>query len=144
MISQRALIPVPPSVNNLFLNRAKSKNGKGGGRIRTVEYEAWRVEAVIRMSIDLVPVTSYPVQVILWILAGKDFRRSRDVANCEKAATDALVEAKIIKGDSVVHVWDADQRYRPIPGKGHTTRCYIEIIEGKTFDLPEWAQGVAA
>jgi Holliday junction resolvase RusA-like endonuclease len=124
-VTQRCFIPVPPSVNNLFLSTGKR-------RMRTQAYDAWLVEAIIRMQIDLTPVKVYPVAVFIHVEGGKNFRASRDIANCEKAATDALVKAGILEDDCIRCLWDTAQSYRPRTGEADSV-CYVEVTDELLF-----------
>jgi Holliday junction resolvase RusA-like endonuclease len=103
-------IPLPPSTNNLFINL------KRGGRTESPKYRAWKKEvAPILESVS--PVRTYPVQITLAIRDGKGWRSNSDIANREKAATDALVSAGIITDDQqkyvrrlVMEFWDSETR----------------------------------
>lgn len=57
------------------------------------------------------PAEAYPVEV--WMrLVGDDVNQARDVANCEKAITDAMVRAGVLVDDSVKYVAGNHQQYR--------------------------------
>ncbi len=86
-------IPLPPSTNNLFINK------KRGGRIDSPKYRAWK-KLVAPLLNGIPPVKSYPVQITLAIRKGKGWRSNSDIANREKAATDALVTAGILLDDT--------------------------------------------
>jgi Holliday junction resolvase RusA-like endonuclease len=103
-------IPLPPSTNNLFINL------KRGGRTESPKYRAWKKE--VSPILESVPaVKSYPVQLTLAVRVGKGWRSNSDIANREKAATDALVSAGILKDDTckyvqrvVIELWDSETR----------------------------------
>jgi crossover junction endodeoxyribonuclease RusA len=83
-------IPVPPSANNLFINRP------GGGRAKSPAYRKWIEEAGWRLREQL----AQPV-------AGKTFsltiyapvNRQRDISNVIKATEDLLVSMGLIPVD---------------------------------------------
>lgn len=121
-MKQCCLLPiVPPSVNNLFFNAGKR-------RVKTGAYSAWAAEAVIRMSIGLKPVAIYPCVVLIEVYGGKEFNEQRDIANCEKAATDALVTAGVLQGDSVKFVRLNAQLYVP-RAKSEHSYCNVWIFD---------------
>lgn len=91
-------LPIPPSVNNLFVN---GKNGQG--RYPSSRYTAWKREAqeaildqVIRGGLVL-PMT-ITFQVGLTITISEKCRS--DLDNCAKAIIDFLVAQGIIQDDS--------------------------------------------
>jgi Holliday junction resolvase RusA-like endonuclease len=90
-------LPLPPTTNNLFIN------SRGGGRVLSVRYRDWKPLAAARLK-HLPPVTEYPVAITYRIIWGKGWRANWDVSNREKAATDALVEAGVLQGDSCLYV----------------------------------------
>ena len=93
----RVAVPVPPSVNNLFINVG------GRGRVPSREYTAWKRLAQPLVRAKLPPPPAYPVEVNYLIRPGKGWRVNADVANREKGLTDALVAAGVLPDD--------DQRY---------------------------------
>jgi crossover junction endodeoxyribonuclease RusA len=89
----RVAVPVPPSVNSLYLNV------RGRGRVPTPAYRAWRAAAEPVIAAKLPPPPSFPVEVCGVILPGKGWRVTADVGNREKALTDALVAAGVLPDD---------------------------------------------
>jgi crossover junction endodeoxyribonuclease RusA len=85
-----AILPFPPSVNNLFLNVAR------GGRVKTAKYRAWEKEADAVMPSGIVRLNG---EVIALYTLGRPDRRRRDVANCEKAISDTLTRWGVLQDD---------------------------------------------
>ncbi|HDA7431526.1 TPA: RusA family crossover junction endodeoxyribonuclease, partial [Staphylococcus aureus] len=84
-------MPFPPSTNNLFINVAK-------GRIPSARYADWRQEAGWSLKAQRPRSIKGPVILKYLFQEGQD-RRKRDIGNLEKAATDLLVEHKVIESD---------------------------------------------
>jgi len=89
-------LPYPPSVNRLW--RAK----KGGGVYRSAEYVSWQKAAAWEIAIQ-VKSRSIQGRYRLTIEAVAPDKRRRDLANLEKALSDALVAAKVVEDDSFCH-----------------------------------------
>lgn len=86
-------LPMPPSVNAMFANRA----GNGRGRITTRKYNEWRRQAGLQiMGQGPLRKISGPVAIRLII---SDSTRG-DIDNRCKAVLDLLVSHKIIEDDS--------------------------------------------
>ncbi len=86
-------LPIPPSVNELF------RNVPGKGRVKTQVYNDWRAHALtsIRMQ-QLTPIDGHVLIRLNVEMAGN----RADLDNRVKAIFDAIVEAKIIRDDSLV------------------------------------------
>lgn len=82
-------VPMPPSVNNLFVNVV------GRGRVPSSRYTKWRIAAGLTLNDQKVPRLDGPVHLEYSI--GTNTRA--DLANTEKALTDLLVSSAIIDGD---------------------------------------------
>ena len=105
------MLPLPPSVNNLFSGRTK--------RFPSKRYKAWREEAGWALAAQRpLPSFTEPVEVTLSI--GRPDRRKRDLDNLFKAPIDLLVEFGVLADDHLIHrlsaSWDSD-----------VTGCMIEI-----------------
>ena len=83
-------LPMPPSVNALFLNRAS------GGRARTKMYNEWIVEAGWRIQMQNVGMIAGPYEID--IKFARLSKRS-DLGNREKALSDLLVKHGILEDD---------------------------------------------
>lgn len=90
MLAQTFYLPVPPSLNNAFINI------KGRGRIKSPEYRAWTVEAGYRLKGQgPVPIKG-PVMVSIIAI---ETNLQRDIDNLIKPVLDLLVAHQIIEGD---------------------------------------------
>lgn len=88
-------LPVPPSVNNLFVNV------RGKGRVKSREYKVWLDQADKLMKFARhAPVIS-PAEVSIRV--GK-CNAQRDLDNLNKPVLDILVHAGIIENDNLNHV----------------------------------------
>lgn len=115
-----ATVPVPPSVNNLFLT-------VGRKRVKTPEYREWLEQSVPALARLRKP-ERFPVRITVTLFG--NVNQARDVANVEKAIGDALVLAGIIPDDSIrAGVWETIQRYRPgAAGMGPVAIVTVEPI----------------
>ena len=97
-LSPCVTVPIPPRLSDLF-------GGTGNRRYVTKKYQAWRnaVDDVFATMLP-VPQDQYPVEVRWVILPGKRWRTAADVANREKAITDAMVRAGVLVDDSQDYV----------------------------------------
>lgn len=108
-------IPVPPSVNKLFANRA-------GGRFKTREYKDWLSEAAWMIREQLPdPV---PGRIVVLISAERE-SLSADIDNRVKAILDLLVKSKVIDDDRFVTGVAVSWAPR---GRGRTARARIAIM----------------
>lgn len=87
-------LPIPPSVNNLFMN------ARGKGRIKSPEYRAWLASANTLMNVARHGLVPSPVTVTVRV--GND--TGRDLDNLGKPVLDVLVASGVIADDSVNHV----------------------------------------
>jgi crossover junction endodeoxyribonuclease RusA len=112
-----AILPFPPSVNNLFLNVAR------GGRVKTAKYWAWEKEAdalkpggIVRLNGELVAVYTF----------GRPDKRRRDVANLEKAIGATLTRWGVMEDDcQIVDIrlrWGKADEINP-------GECRVELVE---------------
>ncbi len=86
-------VPVPPSTNNLYVNRAK-------GRSKSTEYRDWIATVSMRMMV-LRPINTGPFRITYTLMGGSDLNLGRDLGNIEKPLTDLLVSTKRICNDSL-------------------------------------------
>ena len=106
-------LPIPPSVNGLFLN------AKGKGRVKTRAYSVWctEVDWTLKRSQRL-PEGAYAVTA--WI----PLNRKSDLDNRIKAILDALVRNKVVPDDR----WcDRIIAHRADPSES-TARVTVETI----------------
>jgi hypothetical protein len=93
----RVVVPVPPRLSDL------TNNVPGVGRVPTKLYRRWQAAAVPLLR-AMPPPPAHPVEVCVLILPGKGWRVTADVANREKATTDALVKAGVLPDDNQRYV----------------------------------------
>lgn len=100
-------VPVPPSTNHLFAT-------VGRRRIVTRDYKAWQAVAIPILERLARPV-EYPCEV--WMTLRGKANGNRDIANIEKAITDAMVKAGVLPDDKLRYVVGNHQLYRPDDGE---------------------------
>lgn len=117
MKSFSAILPFPPSVNNLFMNVSR------GGRIKTAKYRAWEKQADAAIPSGIVKLQG---DVIAVYVLGRPDRRRRDIANTEKAVGDTLVRWGVLEDDcQIVDIrlrWGRTDEIRP-------GECRVELVE---------------
>jgi crossover junction endodeoxyribonuclease RusA len=112
-----ALLPFPPSVNNLFLNV------KRGGRVKTPKYRAWEKVADGYQPSGIVRLNG---EVVATYTFGRPDRRRRDVANLEKAVGDTLTRWGVLQDDCQI----VDIRLRwGSAGEIKPGECRVELSE---------------
>ena len=84
-------LPMPPSTNNLFVNRSK------GGRFPSQKYADWIQEAGWELKRQRPAKVAGKVAVLFEF--GKPDKRKRDLDNRLKAPLDLLVEHGVIEAD---------------------------------------------
>lgn len=122
MNSFSALLPFPPSVNNLFLNVSR------GGRVKTAKYRAWEKEADAAKPSGIVKLRGDVVAIYTF---GRPDKRRRDVANLEKAASDTMTRWGVLEDDSQI----VDIRLRW--GGTHEVaagECRVELVQADSID----------
>ena len=89
-MSVQIILPMPPSVNGLFAGKTR--------RYRSKSYEAWIVEAGLRLNLQRPSPCFGPVHLALEVEEQRTKRR-QDLSNRIKAVEDLLVSHGIIEGD---------------------------------------------
>jgi Holliday junction resolvase RusA-like endonuclease len=124
------LIPMPPSVNNLWtpVRRRNKRTGRMFETlVRTKHYKAWLKDAVPLVRCQMSVLTS-PVKATITIRGGDGWEESRDLDNCLKATLDAMVAAQRIRDDSCLNVIHSEVMYLlPLPGK--PACCWLTVRE---------------
>lgn len=103
---------MPPTSNNLFATVSgkgftftrKGKIRNKSIRVKTKDYVDWLAKAVPVMR-EMGQVKNFPVEVRIVLFPGDGWRSTSDVANREKAVTDALVTAGVIPDDNTKYVY---------------------------------------
>lgn len=85
-------LKMPPTANNLF------PTGKNGRRFPSKAYTAWKAVAALDILQQCRGVQLTGRIDITYVFCFSD-KRARDIANFEKATTDALVDAGVIRDD---------------------------------------------
>jgi Holliday junction resolvase RusA-like endonuclease len=95
-VRQVFYLPMPPSVNELFFNKA------GKGRVKTTKYQAWLTAAGWHLNIQKAkPMTG---EALVYLSIYRKDKRG-DLDNRTKAILDLAVAHKIIRDDrDVVHI----------------------------------------
>jgi len=92
----RLLLPIPPSTNNLFVNK------RTGGRARAAAYKAWLIEAGWEVKLQRPPTLHEPLRTCLRVLIEAPVGQNRDLDNVPKGILDVLVKMGVIADDSLV------------------------------------------
>lgn len=100
-------LPMPPSVNNMFANKA------GGGRTKSNRYRAWRSSCGWTIKEQRARPIHGPVDLVYTF--ERDATKA-DLGNLEKAMTDLLVEMGLIDGDGPDVVQEITLRWGAIQG----------------------------
>ena len=108
-------LPLPPSSNNAYFNN------KRGGRTLTKEGEAYRLQAAWELRVQRAK--PFEGRAIVHIdISEKECSVASDVANREKLVTDALVDAGVLKNDSMKFVKGVNTHWDP-----EITGCRVRI-----------------
>jgi Holliday junction resolvase RusA-like endonuclease len=113
-------VPIPPSTNNLFVNRAGKLHG---GRAKGPFYKIWLQEAGWEIKRQRVPLITGIVAVVI----DAPLNRRRDLDNALKPLLDLLVRQQVLKDDNLID----DLRIRR-SGVGNQVTISIEqmIVKG--------------
>lgn len=93
-LEQRIALPMPPSLNNMFLN-VRNK-----GRVKTENYRKWTTAAGWLLKSQHPRKFDVPVSIIIELNFSAKASRS-DLDNRSKALIDLLVEHAVIPDDSI-------------------------------------------
>ena len=88
-----AELPLPPSVNNLFVTR-------GNRRFKSPEYRAWLALVIPKLS--RLKRVAGPFEIVLTVFG--EVSASRDIDNMIKPVVDACVKADVIGNDTIRQV----------------------------------------
>lgn len=112
----RLSLPYPPSANALW-------RSVGGRNISSREYREWQKAAAQEALVQRPTKVAGPYSIALSV--DRPDNRRRDLANLEKATSDALVSAGVIADDCLARKIELEWSDRPA-GKG--ARVHICII----------------
>ena len=115
MTTARVELPIPPSVNAMFLNRRAGRPGRG--RVKSSTYQHWIIEAGWEAKLASLPKFGGAYALTLSLPQGM----RGDVDNRLKPVLDLFVDLQITADDK--HCSEARVRRADVP-KG---RCIVEI-----------------
>jgi len=123
----RFILPLPPSVNNLFATRR-------GKRVPSPRYRAWRDEAGMMVLHQRVGrrLPDPPYHLDVWLFPND--RRERDADNYHKAPQDLLASVLHFDDSEVI---DASQHLRQRPNLAQG-RCIVYLHHSLGWDELEW------
>lgn len=101
-------LPMPPTTNNLFINRGKS-------RIDSPKYAAWKRLAGWELLRQHPPRIRGPVSVLIEVSL-QESNDTWDLCNREKATMDLLVTQGVIQGDNRPIVREFGMRWTDVAG----------------------------
>lgn len=114
------ILPFPPTLNNLFINNPQTR-----GRFASKKYRTWQDEAARAIEMQRPFLAWQNMGVSVTYSFGRPDKRRRDVANYEKAISDALTRGGVLGDDAQIeHMtlrWDSD-----------VVGCRVEIEEFPT------------
>lgn len=115
-----AELPIPPSVNHLFVTR-------GNRRFKSELYREWlrSVDAPLRR---LARPTRFPVAIEVTVFGPINW--SRDLDNLLKPLGDAMVATGVLPGDSVQHVAKWSVEWKPRACQSPVALVRLVPIEG--------------
>ncbi len=120
-----AMFDIAPTTNNIYVNSARR------GRVKSQEYKDW-LKKVLPLLEAMPQPPRYPVEVMILIVPGHDWSSNSDVANREKATTDALVAAGVLKGDTSKYVCGVRIGLAPLMNLPNTM-CQVWLEERKEW-----------
>ena len=122
-------LPVPPSVNSIWVHSRR-------GHYLHPKYREWLTQfEAIRLGAKIIPIPG-PVSIAIDVIPGPGFRRGRDLDNLVKAPQDAAVRAGIISGDDASIVQSVTVRLvKPDGGDGRIRFIVTSIPSADVIDL---------
>lgn len=121
-------LPLPPSLNNAFVNR---KDGKG--RYRSSDYKAWQDRAAERLTLQSWDMPQPPYGVTIRV----NIDHRSDIDNRVKPVLDLLVKHGVLTGDqwvNALHVY----RDRTVEG------CTVEFSDPDCMTIGQAANRILA
>lgn len=104
-IATNLILPYPPSVNELFAHVPSSHGGMI--RVKTKKYKDWSKQAGMLINAQRQQIIAHPGRVyVQYYVTPPRTKHRRDLANTEKACSDALVEYQVIRDDSLIEQLD--------------------------------------
>lgn len=117
-------MPMPPSTNNLFVNRGRK-------RARSSKYDLWVTAAGWELKRQRASHVAGPVSLAFEFEEGID-NRKRDISNLIKAPEDLLVRHGVITADDNSIVREISMKWsRSVKG------CQVTIVPVESHRVPE-------
>ena len=99
-----------------------------GKMVKSKKYNDWIEKNISIIKDNLLPATSYPIEIEILILADTQWKMRSDPDNIVKPIVDLLVRAEIIPDDTSRFVESVKVRY--LQGFGSPTTCIsYSIVE---------------
>jgi Holliday junction resolvase RusA-like endonuclease len=122
MLKKSCTIQVPFSANKMYAPVARGK------MVKSKKYNDWIQKNISIIKDNLLPATSYPIEIEILILADFQWKMKSDPDNIVKPIVDLLVRAEIIPDDTSRFVESVKVRY--LQGFGSPTTCIsYSIVE---------------
>lgn len=111
MQKNACIIYKPFSANQMYVPIARGK------MVKSRKYNAW-IEKNLQVVIEeMAPVSNFPVDIELLVMANHFWRQKNDIDNLVKPLIDLLVKAKIIPDDTSRYIENVHVRYLYISGE---------------------------
>lgn len=122
MLKKSCTIQEPFSANKMYAPIARGK------MVKSKKYNDWIQKNISIIKDNLLPATSYPIEIEILILADHQWKMKSDPDNIVKPIVDLLVRAEIIPDDTSRFVESVKVRY--LQGFGSPTTCIsYSIVE---------------
>ena len=123
MLKKSCTIQEPFSANKMYAPVARGK------MVKSKKYNDWIEKNISIIKENLLPATSYPIEIEILILADFQWKLKCDPDNIVKPIVDLLVRAEIIPDDTSRFVESVKVRY--LQGFGSPTTCIsYSIVDG--------------
>ena len=123
MLKKSCTIQEPFSANKMYAPVARGK------MVKSKKYNDWIEKNISIIKNNLLPATSYPIEIEILILADFQWKLKCDPDNIVKPIVDLLVRAEIIPDDTSRFVESVKVRY--LQGFGSPTTCIsYSIVDG--------------
>ena len=123
MLKKSCTIQEPFSANKMYAPVARGK------MVKSKKYNDWIQKNITIIKDNLLPATSYPIEIEILILADSQWKMISDPDNIVKPIVDLLVRAEIIPDDTSRFVESVKVRY--LQGFGSPITCIsYSIVDG--------------
>lgn len=111
MQKNACIIYKPFSANQMYVPIARGK------MVKSRKYNAW-IEKNLQVVIEeMAPVSNFPVDIELLVMANHFWRQKNDIDNLVKPLIDLLVKANIVPDDTSRYIENVHVRYLYISGE---------------------------